>query len=173
MQTIPPTFQAYKQKGMNDIFNPVHNAAAAINYIKARYGTVFNTPGIKSMSKGGPYKGYYKGGIVENKQLAWIAEKGAEAVIPLRNNRERAQKLWEKTGREIGGFDNVQGDQSEVVKQLVKANEFMQEQIALLTALVTKDTNLVMDGREVGRLVEPHVTKFQESKKGIGNLFGR
>src|SRR5699024_10727594 len=42
MQTIRPTFEAYKKAGMNDIMNPIHNAAAAINYIKARYGTPFN-----------------------------------------------------------------------------------------------------------------------------------
>lgn len=41
---------------MNDIFNPVHNAVAAINYIKSRYGSPFNTPGIKSMARGGAYK---------------------------------------------------------------------------------------------------------------------
>jgi SLT domain-containing protein/phage-related protein len=82
MQTIPPTFNAYKQKGMNDIFNPVHNAAAAINYIKARYGTVFNTPGIKSMARGGPYKGYAKGtnGPLSHSQWAWVGEQGPELM---------------------------------------------------------------------------------------------
>lgn len=58
MQTIEPTFNRYKLPGMNDIFNPVHNAVAAIRYIKARYGDVRNVPGIKSMARGGPYRGY-------------------------------------------------------------------------------------------------------------------
>src|SRR5699024_5391666 len=47
MQTIRPTFDANKKAGMNVIMNPIHNAAAAINYIKERYGTTVNTPGIK------------------------------------------------------------------------------------------------------------------------------
>ncbi len=84
MQTIKPTFDAYKVKGMNDIMNPVHNAAAAIKYILARYKTVFNVPGIKSMRAGGPYKGYKIGDIVTQKQLAWVAEEGPEAIIPLK-----------------------------------------------------------------------------------------
>jgi SLT domain-containing protein len=43
-QTIRPTFEAYKLPGMNDIWNPVHNAVAAIRYMIARYGSVFNLP---------------------------------------------------------------------------------------------------------------------------------
>lgn len=38
MQTLPSTFRAYKMKGYENIFDPVHNLIAAINYIKARYG---------------------------------------------------------------------------------------------------------------------------------------
>src|SRR5699024_9480951 len=72
MQTIGPTFNAYKKSGMNDIMNPVHNAVAAINYIKSRYGNPFNTPGIASMARGGPYKGYAKGGIIDQQQLAML-----------------------------------------------------------------------------------------------------
>jgi TP901 family phage tail tape measure protein len=44
MQTIEPTFNAYKLPGYGDIWNPVHNAVAAIRYIIARYGSVYNLP---------------------------------------------------------------------------------------------------------------------------------
>ncbi|MFE3202262.1 NlpC/P60 family protein [Embleya sp. NPDC059237] len=64
MQMIPPTFNAYKLPGMDDILNAVHNAVSAIRYISARYGTPFNTPGIRSLSAGGGYVGYKSGGIV-------------------------------------------------------------------------------------------------------------
>lgn len=37
MQMLPSTFRAYAARGMKDIFNPVHNLVAAINYIKKRY----------------------------------------------------------------------------------------------------------------------------------------
>ncbi len=37
MQMLPSTFRAYAAPGMTDIFNPVHNLVAAINYIKKRY----------------------------------------------------------------------------------------------------------------------------------------
>ncbi|MED2943433.1 transglycosylase SLT domain-containing protein [Bacillus swezeyi] len=83
MQTIGQTFNAYKEKGMNDIFNPIHNAVAAINYIKSRYGSPFNTPGIKSMARGGAYKGYANGGLITSEQIARIGEGGKrEWIIP-------------------------------------------------------------------------------------------
>ncbi|WP_420954295.1 transglycosylase SLT domain-containing protein [Bacillus haynesii] len=83
MQTIGQTFNAYKGKGMNDIFNPVHNAVAAINYIKSRYGSPFNTPGIKSMARGGAYKGYANGGLITSEQIARVGEGGKrEWIIP-------------------------------------------------------------------------------------------
>jgi hypothetical protein len=37
-QTIDPTFNSYAMEGMNDIWNPVHNAVAAIRYMYQRYG---------------------------------------------------------------------------------------------------------------------------------------
>lgn len=81
-QTIDPTFNAYKMAGMNDIYNPIHNAVAAIRYIKSRYGTVFNTPGIKSMAHGGGYKGYATGtnGPLKKSEWAWVGEQGPELM---------------------------------------------------------------------------------------------
>lgn len=57
LQMLPSTFRSYMLKGHGDIFNPIDNAAAAIQYIKSRYGSVYNTP----LFKGGKYKGYYHG----------------------------------------------------------------------------------------------------------------
>ncbi|WP_433961061.1 transglycosylase SLT domain-containing protein [Bacillus safensis] len=83
MQTIGPTFNSNKGKGMNDIWNPIHNAVAAINYIKGRYGTVFNTPGLRSMRRGGPYKGYANGGLITQEQVARVGEGNKhEWIIP-------------------------------------------------------------------------------------------
>ncbi len=76
LQTLPSTFAAYAAKGLNNILNPVANAAAAINYIKARYGSVFNTP----LFKGGSYVGYASGTDNAKPGLARINEKGWEFV---------------------------------------------------------------------------------------------
>ncbi|WP_367294281.1 transglycosylase SLT domain-containing protein [Bacillus pumilus] len=83
MQTIGPTFNSNKGKGMNDIWNPIHNAVAAINYIKGRYGSVYNTPGLRSIRNGGPYKGYANGGLITQEQIARVGEGNKrEWIIP-------------------------------------------------------------------------------------------
>lgn len=58
MQTIDPTFNAYKLPGYDNIWNPVHNIIAAVRYAITRYGSLANVPGVKSVRSGGKYRGY-------------------------------------------------------------------------------------------------------------------
>ncbi|HEV7647554.1 MAG TPA: transglycosylase SLT domain-containing protein [Actinophytocola sp.] len=58
MQTIDPTFNSYKLPGHNDIWNPVDNICAGVNYAVSRYGSLANVPGIKATAGGGGYVGY-------------------------------------------------------------------------------------------------------------------
>lgn len=89
MQVIPPTFEAYKVKGHDDIWNPIDNVAAATNYIEARYGDPWNTPGEKSVARGGPYQGYEAGGLVVEARPwntpgeKWVAAAAAAAPTAL------------------------------------------------------------------------------------------
>lgn len=49
------------------------------------------------------------GGIIRNKELSWLAERGPEAVIPLDGSRN-AVSLWEKAGQILGmenRFDDI------------------------------------------------------------------
>lgn len=62
MQTIPSTFNAYHQPGTSwNITDPVANIAAGINYIKARYGSIFN---VQQANPNLPPKGYDAGGLL-------------------------------------------------------------------------------------------------------------
>lgn len=64
--TIMSTFEAYRVQSLPDnVHNPVANVAAAANYIAATYGNPGNTPGIRSLSSGGPYMGYDQGGLLQ------------------------------------------------------------------------------------------------------------
>lgn len=58
MQCIDPTFNSYKLPGHNDIWNPVDNICAGVNYAISRYGSLGNVPGIKATASGGSYVGY-------------------------------------------------------------------------------------------------------------------
>jgi hypothetical protein len=57
MQMLRSTFVENMMPGLNDIANPIANAASAIRYIKKRYGSVMNIPNLF----GGNYKGYAVG----------------------------------------------------------------------------------------------------------------
>ncbi|MDX1988057.1 MAG: transglycosylase SLT domain-containing protein [Candidatus Obscuribacter sp.] len=66
MQTIPPTFNAHKDRSgqveaaghSNTIKDPLANLVAGIKYSEHRYGSLQNVPGVRSMARGGDYKPY-------------------------------------------------------------------------------------------------------------------
>jgi len=58
MQMLPSTFAAHAQPGHTDIFNPVDNLTAAIDYIRRRYGDPSSTPGLRALARGEGYVGY-------------------------------------------------------------------------------------------------------------------
>jgi len=69
MQVIPPTFSAYAQPGHNDIWSPLDNMLASINYTEARYG---------SLAAGWRGVGYADGGDVPTGQTILTGEEGFE-----------------------------------------------------------------------------------------------
>ncbi len=62
MQTIDGTFNAYALSrpggGTPNIWNPVDNIVAGVNYALHRYGSLSNVPGIRNLLHGGHYVGY-------------------------------------------------------------------------------------------------------------------
>ncbi|XSE70182.1 tape measure protein [Lactiplantibacillus plantarum] len=76
VQTIQPTFDAYKFRGHNNPLNGYDDLLAGIHYMKAKYGSGSNAFATVS----GPM-GYDSGGRVMKKQLAWLAENNPEYVV--------------------------------------------------------------------------------------------
>ncbi|WP_420976313.1 transglycosylase SLT domain-containing protein [Bacillus vallismortis] len=102
MQTIPTTFNAHKAPGMGNIRNPIHNAAAAIGYIKSRYGSIDNVPGIKSLKRGGPYVGYANGGLITKEQIARVGEGNKREWIIPEERGIRGRYLLQKAAQALG-----------------------------------------------------------------------
>jgi len=114
MQTIDSTFNAYKLPGMNDIWNPVHNAVAAIRYMIDRYGSIGNVPGIRNLARGKGYVGYATGGIATKPQWATLAENGwKEYIIPTEPSmRKNALALLAQANAELGYNPSTGGSTS-------------------------------------------------------------
>lgn len=79
MQTIPPTFAAYRDPRLpNNILDPVANIVAGIRYIKARYGTIFNV----QQAVGATPLGYDQGGYLQpGLQLVYNGTRRPERVL--------------------------------------------------------------------------------------------
>ncbi|PAD98108.1 phage tail tape measure protein [Terribacillus saccharophilus] len=176
MQTIEPTFNAFKKKGYGNILNPVHNALAAIGYIKSRYKTIGNVPGVKAVNQGKKYVGYENGGFSYKHKLAEISEGNKpEAIVPLhKSKRRRAMQILAKAN-EIVGFENgsqvtVQNDNSGIIERLDKQLVLAQQQIDLLTRLLLKNTDVNLDGQKVTDSVndkQGQQYKLQAYQKGV------
>lgn len=68
---------------------------------------VFNAPYSSSALKGVVKTGHADGGIFDQPHIAWFAESGPEAAIPL-DGSQNAISLWQKTG-ELLGLDGLDG----------------------------------------------------------------
>lgn len=161
MQTIGPTFNAYKHPGHDNIRNGYDNLLAAINYIKHRYGTT-----DAAFNRVAAY-GYANGGLVHKNGVYELAEGDMpEYVIPTDiAKRGRAWRLLTEAVARFAG-DAPQGDHDntsdrERVSVLESKLDIM---IDLLGQLVTNGSNPieirnVIDGRSVSNGLAPFMTK--------------
>lgn len=102
-QIIGSTFKRWMYPGHGNRRNPLHSALAAIRYMDGRYGGVINHPGIRSMMRGGGYKPYANGGIINRPHMGLVGEAGPEAIIPLSwNKRHSAFPLIKQVAARFG-----------------------------------------------------------------------
>ncbi len=98
VQTIEPTFNAYKFPGHNNIFNGYDNLLAGIAYAAARYG---RGPGMFARVSG-PL-GYANGGLVTKHGLYEVAEGNQpEYIIPM--DAAKRGRAWRLLQRVVGQF---------------------------------------------------------------------
>ncbi|TKP20182.1 phage tail protein [Enterococcus faecium] len=143
LQVIDPTFRQYAMPGFNsNIFDPLSNILASIRYALSRYGSLTNA-----------YRGvgYANGGIVNQHQIAEIAEGNKpEIIIPLdKAKRSRAMQLLaiaqDKLGVKPKSINNS-SDSSGTLETLVS---LMIQQNNLLSKLLAKDTSVKLDGKAI------------------------
>lgn len=161
MQTIGPTFNAYKHSGHNNIRNGYDNLLAAINYIKHTYGT-----SDAAFNRVAAY-GYANGGLVHKNGVYELAEGDMpEYVIPTDiAKRGRAwQLLTEAVARFAGEAPQGNHDSTQDHGRVSVLEEKLDVMIGLLGQLVTNGSNPieirnVIDGRSVSNGLAPFMTK--------------
>lgn len=89
----------------NDQIDSIHRMATRT---AESLGNLYSLPEPSQEEWAGvPYAmpGYASGGIIEDTQMAWLAEEGPEAVIPL-DGSSRAYSLWQQAGQLLGVNSN-------------------------------------------------------------------
>lgn len=163
VQTIEPTFNAYKFPGHNNIFNGFDNLLAGIAYASARYGR-----GPSMFSRVSGPLGYANGGLVSKNGLYELAEGNMpEYVIPTDSaKRSRAWTLLaEVVGRFAGEAPTPQSGSSDS-QAISKLEAKFDAVIGLLTQLVANgqqpvEIHNIIDGQGVSNALAPFINKSQ------------
>lgn len=161
VQTIEPTFNAYKHKGHDNIFNGYDNLLAGIAYMKARYGS--DASAFARVS--GPM-GYANGGLVSKNGIYELAEGNMpEYIIPTdMAKRGRAWSLLaEVVGKFAGEAPKPQNNNSDS-QALAKLEAKFDAVVGLLTQLVANgqqpvEIHNIIDGNGLSNGLAPFMSK--------------
>ena len=158
MQTIGPTFEAYKHAGHDNIRNGYDNLLAAINYIKHRYGT-----SDAAFNRVAAY-GYRNGGLVSNHGIYELAEENKpEYVIP--TDVAKRGRAWQLLSEAVARFAGEAPDErstSASDASIAKLEAKFDTVIGLLSQLVSKGdrpivNHNIIDGRSVSDGLAPYM----------------
>ncbi|WNW16730.1 NlpC/P60 family protein [Lactiplantibacillus plantarum] len=126
VQTIRPTFEAYKFPGHNNPLNGYDDLLAGIHYMKAKYGS-----GASAFARVSGPEGYENGGIINTNQLIEVAEHNKpEMVLPL-TNKSRANQLIAQASQVVNGNNG-----SQVASTNSESNEKLDKLISLMSAIL-------------------------------------
>ncbi|MDR7676913.1 NlpC/P60 family protein [Lactiplantibacillus plantarum] len=126
VQTIRPTFEAYKFPGHNNPLNGYDDLLAGIHYMKAKYGS-----GASAFARVSGPEGYENGGIINTNQLIEVAEHNKpEMVLPL-TNKSRANQLIAQASQVVNGNNG-----SQIASTNSESNEKLDKLISLMSAIL-------------------------------------
>ena len=126
VQTIQPTFDAYKFPGHNNPLNGYDDLLAGIHYMKAKYGS-----GASAFARVSGPEGYENGGIINTNQLIEVAEHNKpEMVLPL-TNKSRANQLIAQASQVVNGNNG-----SQAASTNSESNEKLDKLISLMSAIL-------------------------------------
>ncbi|MCW1909920.1 tape measure protein [Lactiplantibacillus paraplantarum] len=166
VQTIRPTFEAYKFSGHGQIYNGYDDLLAGINYMKHIYGK-----GDSAFARVSGPEGYANGGFGNKAGVYKLFEGNLpEAIVPMDlSKRSRAYQIMQQIMAKFGAQDganvintgNDQIDSDEAFKQRV---------IASLDALVTGqgDVKAVVANSDVVNAVKSNTKKTSQYSQMMG-----
>lgn len=101
VQTIGPTFNAYKFPGHNDVYNGYDDLLAGIHYMKAIYGS-----GSSAFARVSGPEGYANGATITRPIHALVGEDGPETILPL----TKTSRAWQLLGQAVTNINHNLGN---------------------------------------------------------------
>lgn len=171
LQYIQPTLDAWVPPGVKpDLSNGYTQLLALFN--DSNWLADISVPG-----GWGPtgHKRFEKGGLITSHMFAEMGEGGKpEMVIPL-TDKSRSVQLINKA-RKLIGEDEIYTDTKALEQQnqeLIGMNEKLGQMIDLLSMLLSKDTNLYIDDKEIAKAIaQPMQQEINRQTANKNRLYG-
>ncbi|WP_262316408.1 tape measure protein [Lacticaseibacillus parakribbianus] len=151
VQTIMPTFNAYKFPGHGNIQNGYDDLLAGIHYAKSRYGS-----GPSMFARVSGPLGYANGGFASTPSI--FGEAGVEAAVPLSAvKRSRGYEMLGKTAAAMAARDGIgESGGSGVSAQLDQLIELMTTLVSNgITETIEAHFNAYLDKRQMAKEMAP------------------
>ena len=101
VQTIGPTFNAFKFPGHNDVYNGYDDLLAGIHYMKSIYGS-----GSSAFARVSGPEGYANGATITRPIHAIVGEDGPETILPL----TKTSRAWQLLGQAVTNINHNLGN---------------------------------------------------------------
>ncbi|OAU40056.1 tail protein, partial [Lacticaseibacillus rhamnosus] len=101
VQTIGPTFNAFKFPGHGDVYNGYDDLLAGIHYMKSIYGS-----GSSAFARVSGPEGYANGGLITRPIHALVGEDGPETILPL----SKTSRAWQLLGQAVTNINHNLGN---------------------------------------------------------------
>lgn len=101
VQTIGPTFNAFKFPGHNDVYNGYDDLLAGIHYMKSIYGS-----GSSAFARVSGPEGYANGATITRPIHALVGEDGPETILPL----TKTSRAWQLLGQAVTNINHNLGN---------------------------------------------------------------
>lgn len=137
MQVIDPTFHANAMAGYDtNIYDPLSNMIAAINYTVRRYGSLYNGWTARG------YKGYKTGGMPINGEVYVANERGfGSEYIGSMGNRHVVANNQQITDGISQGVERANDETNALLRQVIENQE----------KILKKDTSTRLDSKKVNK----------------------
>ncbi|OAU60378.1 tape measure protein [Lacticaseibacillus rhamnosus] len=162
VQTIGPTFNAFKFPGHNDVYNGYDDLLAGIHYMKSIYGS-----GSSAFARVSGPEGYANGGTITRPIHALVGEDGPETILPL----TKTSRAWQLLGQAVTNINHNLGNGS-VAESESGGTDDLGKKLDNIADLLTKLSFVLQVGDDqFYPKVAPKVKQYNDRKDRFNNYW--